>query len=130
MPPIQIVPQLWYTDDGSADGCAGPLAGDRFTTFGCTLPAQTATLEDDGILRRTIVHEFSHCFYFLARIVSAADAGLKTVSESGTFDQYSDEDDRQIMVTPEDWFGKDDAESMVHHDNEDGPAIHVNLIAL
>lgn len=131
MPPIQVVPELWFNDEGSQqDGCAGPLTGDGFKTFGCTLPAQTATLEDEGIIRRTIVHEFSHCFYFSANAVEAVDAGLETTPVRDNFDRFSDEDDRSVMVVPEEWFGKGDAESMVHHDSQDGPAIRDNRVEL
>ena len=48
MPPIQVIPELWYDDDRCFDGCAGPLTVNGNTVFGCTLPAQTATLEDEG----------------------------------------------------------------------------------
>jgi len=45
MPPIQVIPELWYDDDRCFDGCAGPLIVNGNKVFGCTLPAQTATLE-------------------------------------------------------------------------------------
>ena len=46
MPPVQVVPELWYDDDRCFDGCAGPLTVNGNTVFGCTLGAadrRTAT---------------------------------------------------------------------------------------
>lgn len=92
MPPIQVIPELWYDDDRCFAACAGPLTVKGNTVFGCTLPAQTATLENEGTLRRVMVHEFCHCFWWLTDEVNARDSGGTTIDTSG-LDQNSDSDD-------------------------------------
>jgi len=130
MPPIQVIPELWYDDDRCFDGCAGPLIVNGNTVFGCTLPAQTATLEDEGTLRRVMVHEFCHCFWWLTDEVNAMDSGGTTIDTSG-LDQNSDSDDRYQMVDSEDWFGVEDASRMIYSGSPEtqripGPAAQPN----
>jgi hypothetical protein len=129
MPPIQVIPELWYDDDRCFDGCAGPLIVNGNTVFGCTLPAQTATLEDEGVLRRVMVHEFCHCFWWLADEVNAMDSGGTTIDTSG-LDQNSDSDDRYQMVDPEDWFGVEDASGMIYSGSPETQRIQDNLMGL
>lgn len=129
MPPIQTVPVLWYDDDRCYDAWAGPLIVNGKTVFGCTLPAQTATLEDEGILRRVLVHEFCHCFWWLADEVNARDAGKATI-DTGGLDQKSDSDDRYQMVDPKDWFGPEDASRMIYSGSPEAQRIQDNLIGL
>ena len=129
MPPIQVIPELWYDNDRCFDGCAGPLIVNGKTVFGCTLPAQTATLEDAGVLRRVIVHEYCHCFWWLADEVNAMDSGRTTIDTSG-LDQNSDSDDRFQMVDPKDWFGGEDASRMIYSGSPETQRIQDNLMGL
>jgi len=129
MPPVEVVPELWYDQDRCYDGCAGPLIVNGNTVFGCTLPAQTATLEDEGILRRVMVHEFCHCFWWLLEDVKAMDANVTTIDTSG-LDQTSDSDDRFQMVDPGDWFGVEDANRMIYDDSPETQRIRDNLNGL
>ena len=129
MPPVQVVPELWYDDERCCDGCAGPLIVHGNRVFGCTLPAQTATLEDEDILRRVMVHEFCHCFWWSADEVNARDAGVTTTDTSG-LDQTSDSDDRSQMVDPGDWFGAVDANRMIYQGSPENQRIQDNLRGL
>jgi len=129
MPPIEVIPELWYDDHRCFDGCARPLIANGTRVFGCTLPAQTATLEDEGLLRRIMVHEFCHCFWWLADEVNAMDTGGTPTDTSG-LDQNSDSDDRFQMVDPRDWFGVDDAGSMIYSGSPETQLIEDNLIGL
>jgi hypothetical protein len=129
MPPVQVVPELWYDDDRCFDGCAGPLTVNGNTVFGCTLPAQTAMLEDEGVLRRVIVHEFCHCFWWLTDEVNAMDSSGTTIDTSG-LDQNSDSDDRYQMVDPGDWFGAEDASRMIYSGSPETQRIQDNLMGL
>ena len=129
MPPVQVVPELWYDDERCCDGCAGPLIVNGNRVFGCTLPAQTATLEDEELLRRVMVHEFCHCFWWSADEVNAKDAGVTTIDTSG-LDQKSDSDDRFQMVDPGDWFGAEDANRMIYQDSPETQRIQDNLSGL
>ena len=129
MPPVQVVPELWYDDDRCFDGCAGPLTVNGNTVFGCTLPAQTAMLEDEGVLRRVMVHEFCHCFWWLTDEVNAMDSGGTTIDTSG-LDQNSDSDDRYQMVDPKDWFGVEDASRMIYSVSPETQRIQDNLMGL
>jgi hypothetical protein len=99
------------------------------TVFGCTLPAQTATLADEGVLRSVLVHEFCHCFWWLAEDVKAMDAEV-TPSDTSRLDQKSDSDDRYQMVDPRDWFGAHDASRMIYYGSPEVQQIQDNLRGL
>jgi len=129
MPPIQVIPELWYDHERCFDACAGPLVVDGTTMFGCIFPAQTATLEDEAVLRRVMVHEFCHCFWWLTDEVNALDSGGTTIDTSG-LDQRSDSDDRYQMVDPKDWFGVEDARRMIYSGSPETRQIQDNLMGL
>jgi len=113
LPPVQVIPELWYGDGYTYDGCTGPVIIKGRAFFACILPAQTATLEDEGFLRRLMVHEFCHCLWHLTEVVKASDAGITKLSDPD-YDQNSDVDDRSHLAAPEDWFGLMDVENMLY----------------
>jgi len=129
MPPVQVIPELWYDNDRCFDGCARPLIVNGSRVFGCTLPAQTATLPDKGLLRRVMVHEFCHCFWWLADQVNAMDSGRMT-TDTSDLDQNSDSDDRCQMVDPECWFGAEDSSRMIYSGSPETRRIQDNLTGL
>jgi len=114
MPLVQIVPELWYDIDHESiiDGCAGPIRRGEYTHFAARLPAQTATIADEHILRRVLVHEFTHCFYYMEYAVLFGPDSESNLEG----DQWSDADDRKAMVDPTQWFGQADVDEFLYHE--------------
>jgi hypothetical protein len=88
MPPVEVIGQIWvkkapHTDssappvlEGTIDGRASPLRLHREVAFGAQLPALTAICPDASVLRHVLIHEFSHCFFEIVRVI---DLGVATL---------------------------------------------------
>ena len=66
MPPVEIVPWGWTIADnkGMVYGQCDLLRIDESYQFGARISVSTLLFaEDDLLLRRILIHEFSHCFW-------------------------------------------------------------------
>lgn len=103
----------------------------RASCWGPTFPVKWAMEPSVGpsllqVLRRVMVHEFCHCFWWLADEVDAMDSGGTTIDTSD-LDQNSDSDDRYQMVDPTDWFDVADASRMIYSGSPETQQIQDNL---
>jgi len=115
MPPVEVVGETWLLDQGIVEGCALPLRVKDSFEWGVQLPAHVAIQEDDSVLRAVLVHEFAHCFHYIADIVHRIDRGMPLDEIAYMHDPTKNEDDRALLVNPRDWFGEIDAGSFAYH---------------
>ncbi len=114
LPPVVVYDALWTSPDmtGSVSGRAGPVTRGKHTVFGVELPVNVALTDDEEAVRAVLLHEFGHCFYYMARTIEAVDAGVTEVSDvfGGIGRVYTDEAaDRARLVDPTEWFKGDAA---------------------
>ncbi len=114
MPPVRIVDVGWVTPSAGGMICArsGPIRIGGTYWFGVELPAPTVIFPDDDTLRRILVHEFAHCFFYLRRAIESTGGEIRFER-----DPYDERDDRAFLADPDDWFGERDVrEFTVQHD--------------
>lgn len=117
MPPVEIFPEVWITDEGHILGRAAPIEIGGTTQFGAALPAPTVVQPDDQILRAVLVHEFNHCFYAMVRAAEHLLLG-RAPSPIELFGPHSAEAEEAALLDPREWFGPGDAESFIRwHDS-------------
>jgi hypothetical protein len=135
MPPVEIVAELWRTnDDRFIFGRATALERGKEWEFGVQLPASTAVHCNPMQIRRVLVHEFSHCFFMLAECIQkrndlSIDPTLDPVIKNN-FDIHDDSADRARLTNPKDWFGADDVDGFVYHDDPATDEIQYDVFAL
>jgi hypothetical protein len=114
MPPVIVVPQIWAANGGLINGRTAPLQRpDRAArAFGAQLPILTALCKDAMVVRRIMLYEYLHCFYFNVSIIEARGEPLNV-----SHDVFSASDDAAIMERPSDWFSSDDANEIVFHND-------------
>ena len=118
MPPIWIEPYGWTDPDNVAVryACATPRKVEDSTLFGVEVPASSVLILDDiRTLRRVLVHEFSHCFWWLSRVYRAISDG-----KTGIFDDLGIRTDNEKHINPLDWFGRRDADEFLWYDTPEG----------
>jgi hypothetical protein len=117
MPPIEIVPEVWSDGQGLISGRTQMLALRKAMFVGVQLPATTAACLDRTAVRRVLVHEFSHCFYYQMRAVEDQVTGVTSSDIAEGFDVFNADDDARLMVPANEWFGRADAKAVaLHHD--------------
>jgi len=122
MPPIHVVPYGWLTPNwqGIIYAHSGPLLVDDGHEIGVLMPVTTPVfVEDDILLRRILVHEFSHCFYLIEQVLLTIASG-KTVFSVDVPDldaqeriEYIMNAEKRTRVNPYEWFSKEDAEQFL-----------------
>jgi hypothetical protein len=124
MPLVEIVDVGWATNKAAIFGLAGISNSSGQNRLTVTLPASTIICVDsDAVLRSIIVHEFSHCFHLVSRILAAKDAGDTKLSDF--FDRENDTEDGKRHVTASDWFGEEDTLMLSQDDELDEPTAAV-----
>jgi hypothetical protein len=118
MPRIEVAPEGWFLPD--AGSLAFAKTCPRGDVWAIELPASTlVVVEDDLTLRRILVHEFLHCFWYCTKIIEARDAGQTIIDLRGGDDHVPNrESDDAALGDPFDWFGREDAESLIHHGDD------------
>jgi hypothetical protein len=121
MPPVRIYDEIWFDPQDPSgntliEGHATFWkAGDSFCS-GVGLAATTPLSDDEDVIRSVLVHEFSHCFFFMRQVVRGFVPGSDSVSFGGN-NVISEADDRALMVDPREWFSNEDADRFAHwHD--------------
>jgi hypothetical protein len=119
MPPVRIYPIGWATEDGPAFGTSRPIRLRGLWYSSALLPVSTVyCVREDKVLRGILVHEFSHCFYEMFAFIKAIMAGETSYIVGIPPEKMGDpEYDATRMVKPEEWFGKDDAQVLIQHDD-------------
>jgi hypothetical protein len=118
MPPVQVVGQIWFADTGGIiDGRLHPLRLQKHVVFGTQIPVLTAMCDDGPIVRRILVHEFLHCFfYYVAGISSPGKIlDLHHVATDAAADHAK-------LENANDWFADEDADALMLHND---PALDV-----
>jgi hypothetical protein len=128
MPPVEVVGQIWVVRtlpsdalapsqfEGTIGGMLWPLRFQKDIVFGVRLPVLTAMCKDAATVRRILVHEFLHSFHFAVMLTGGllrGETGLKI-----NHNPFDAKDDDSLLDNPEDWFGGDDAKSLIHHDDQ------------
>jgi len=117
MPPIEIVPEVWSDGQGLISGRTQMLALRKAMFVGVQLPATTAACQDRTVVRRVLVHEFSHCFYYQMGAVEDQVTGVASSDFDEDFDLFNADHDARLMVSAPEWFGRADAKAVtLHHD--------------
>jgi hypothetical protein len=135
MPVVEMFDQIWYAPDGRAtvDGRASFSFGEDGSKYpAALLAAPVLCCGDDEVIRATLVHEFTHCFYMISVIVERIDDGVATWGmpqpPPGIFADLAS--DKATMVDPSLWFSKEDAERFVHWNDPRMYVIHYCMIEL
>lgn len=124
MPPVEVVPEIWYSDLNSRsvliDGAVGVLRAHDGFHFGVRIPAHVALCDDETFVRRVLVHEFLHCFQYLERTIEqksahSSDSSIALQGARNPFDQHEDD---SMLANPSDWFGSDDSNSLIRHGSD------------
>jgi len=127
MPPVEIVPYRWGTADGLIDGQTNVIRAPGGFHLGVRVPAQIALCQDTQVVRAVLVHEFCHCIYYLTELVDQPVSDVPTVtiklSQPKGFDPFNQQQDDAGLANPYDWFGEQDATSLIHHNTYVGDAI-------
>lgn len=93
--------------------------------------ASAAACSNDRVLRGVLVHEFAHCFHYLAEIVLRSDRGETDYTLTEPLDVFRDEAyERETLVDPADWFGANDTAAFFHWHNGALKVIHERMIEL
>ena len=111
---FRSVAEVWVHGRSVLNGRCMPLERGKQWEFGVQLPASTAVHHDPIVIRSVLVHEFSHCFFYLAETLRRGPGAVHVE----TFDPFDDSADRSKMVNPNDWFGVDDVERFSYHDDQ------------
>jgi len=118
MPPVEVVGQIWVTDNGIIDGTTTPLRFQKMVVFGARVPVLTAMCTEETVVRKVLVHEFLHCFYYTVKITEAVSRGDRKVGETGTgHNAFDASDDASRLENPADWVGDDDVHSFALHND-------------
>ena len=121
MPFVRTFAEVWMTPgrDAGVQGRAGFVRIHGRDHVVVDLAAPAVVCGDDEVLRALLVHEFSHCFEFLVRVVEGLDSGLKGAELPKPANGiYGDSvHDRELLVDPADWFGDDDVQGFMHHND-------------
>lgn len=128
MPPVEIVPYIWTRNRSLICGRVTALRRGESAVFGVQHPAPTALCTDQAAVRAILVHEFAHWFYIATRVVNGSELGKKP---GGILDLRSEgltELDTQINGW--DWFGEEDARSVIQHGNSATRGISTHAIGL
>ncbi len=127
MPPIEVVPSGWVTSDNSGMiyGRCKLLLDDDSYLFGVQIPAATLFFVDDILLRRILVHEFTHCFWYyeqimlgLARGEMVLDNSPAQFTEKDVAKMSEDDIDALMRADPFDWFSDQDAVQFLDYDHD------------
>ena len=118
MPPIEIVPSGWVTSDNSGmiqGRCALMPYGDLYL-FGAQISVATLFFVDDILLRRILVHEFTHCFWHYEQLMLVTvngdmkvDFNPSQLTEKDVGKMSDNEKDALTRANPFDWFAAQDA---------------------
>jgi hypothetical protein len=120
MPPVEVACEIWgdYRSRVCGHAC---LLGNR---FGARLPVSTATARDEVIVRRLLVHEFSHCFFLVMQAVRASLSGTEFELPINPNTDDEDAHDRTLMIDASEWFCEADALNFMYRNDADlGPAL-------
>lgn len=115
MPLVEVVGEIWATSDGIMPACATPLRQGKVNFFGARLSVLTAMCEEVTVVRRILVHEFLHCFREITELLRAEAAGISILDHS--FDPLDAVEDAKRLANPSDWFGIEDAATVVYHND-------------
>ena len=117
MPPVQVVAEIWTDPNrrNSLNGRATVLRVKNSNMIGVQLPAVPVVSRDSAVLRAILVHEFSHCFFMLIRVVNHMDSGGDgTLQLPRTENVFEDQEfDRRMHIDPREWFGAADAQRLM-----------------
>jgi hypothetical protein len=121
MPPIHVTPWGWKVPGVNVCvfGRAIPLPVGDCLQWGVELPVSTPLiLTDDDLLRRIICHESAHCWWWMARLLSAHEEGRHKIDDGwaesageALFQQAAVDGDH--LIDPWQWFGEQDARSFI-----------------
>lgn len=122
MPLVRIADAIWTTPDrkSAINGRATFIRVGQTHFPGVELPATVALSRDQGVTRAILVHEFAHCFHFLTLIVNRMDSGNRAALVLGAPDDVftHEEFDRNMLVDPAEWFGKEDVNAFLFWNDE------------
>jgi hypothetical protein len=71
---------------------------------------------DEVVVRKALIHEFMHCFYYVVQIIEAIDRGDKNL-ELVSRDIFDAKEDARRMEQPGDWLSEADAPLLTFHDD-------------
>jgi hypothetical protein len=96
LPPVEVRDVIWTDPDvtGIISARAGPISVGSTTRFGVHVAVHVALSDDEAAIRRVLVHEFGHCFFYDALATDAVDAGLTELNDIGKPDYTNDTADR------------------------------------
>jgi hypothetical protein len=126
MPIVRIEPFGWIEESAAVIyGKAAPIMHSGGSHFGVILPeSDFIVIEDQRLLRQLLVHEFDHCFYFMAVMYYADQQGITKITEV-PFGGLSPKEmaertmstDEKFQLDPKDWFGTRDAQEFLWYDS-------------
>lgn len=119
MPPVVVRCEYWgYAREDEKwflDGRMYPIRmPNGETQIGAEVPANTI-VRDEEFIRRVLVHEFLHCFDYIARLTVQERAGVLFATDE--FDNKSKEEDDKRLADPNDWFSEADSAELLHRDD-------------
>lgn len=126
MPPVEIVPTGWVPpgNEGMIYGRSNLIQVGDSHQVGAQIPAATLLFVNDLLLRRILVHEFTHCFWYYEQLVLNLTRGSKGVIESigdlsieEQFDKLESGEEEKHKVNPFEWFSDRDAKEFLEWDN-------------
>jgi hypothetical protein len=116
--PVAVQCKLRKLEDGVVSGTMLPMPYEKGKVFGVMLPAHTALCYDTTVIRRVLVHEFSHAFLKMQLVLESMYRGEASMKDE--FNNLDRSADDLRLGDPSRWFSSEDAESLIHHD--DGPS--------
>ena len=132
LPPVEVHAELWgdVVDDVMIVNHGRSILlrwRNNNLYHGVALPACAATIEDESVLRRVLVHEFCHCFWSQQEMVRTGgwDALLDP-----NHDPHDDAADRRRLVLPGDWLGENDGGEVIHHNDPQLDVVNEEFVVL
>lgn len=122
MPPIEILCEVWIENEHVVYGLTGLVQFAGNNHFGVRLPALTVICGDEDALRKVLVHEFAHCFYYSEQVLQSPET-----FRFDEFDRFDVNHDNAHLTDPANWFGNEDAAGLIHSDDIALLAIQDNL---
>ena len=80
-PPVAVQCKLRKLDDGMVSGTMLPMPYGKGNVLGVMLPAHTALYRDTTVIRRVLVHEFSHAFFKMQLVLESMYRGEASMKE-------------------------------------------------
>lgn len=127
MPPIEVRGEIWKGSKTGqfVEGRATYLESGRAYQIGVQLSLHAAAHKDDALLRAILVHEFRHAFFYIDQALSETES--RVPSPQVEIDIYNDDDDRSVMADPKDWFGEEDVQTLIYHNDQTLVATAMNI---